>query len=254
MIIKNSVLLLKSQNSNDDIDKYEQILKSNKLDVKQVKTLVFNFKNLNSLKVKLENCINYSGIIFSSPRCVQAVHLASENSLFEKWRDKTNFSVGEETCATALKKLNLVCDGKESGNALCLSKVILQNKTQYTKPFLFPHGNLKTDTLSLELEKEGLSLDSVEVYDTIPNPKIEADLNVVTDNLTNISEFVVFFSPSGFTSTIGHIKRLPEDLNEVKFIAIGPVTETAIKEQNFNVYRIATKPNPQCVLEAILGT
>lgn len=235
MIKRKSVLLLKSQSTENFADKYEDILTSNGFEVRQVKTLVFEFKNINTLKEKLVNGDAYEGIIFSSPRCVQAVLLAVENDkdIIATWCKKHNFVVGEATYAQALSKLDLECEGKESGNAVNLSKIILKSKCRkhfkiyihiyffleksaYSKSFLFPHGNLKTDTLNLELGKEGIQIEGVLTYDTIANPHISKEVSYATDNLTSIPEYVVFFSPSGFRSSIDYLKKIPVDLDNVK--------------------------------------
>ncbi|XP_018579114.1 uroporphyrinogen-III synthase isoform X2 [Anoplophora glabripennis] len=218
MIKRKTVLLLKSQNTDASSDKYEDLLTTNGFEVKKVKTLVFDFKNIQVLKEKIINNEAYEGIIFSSPRCVQAVYLALQNdkNVIKAWREKYNFAVGEATYTEALNKLGLECDGKGSGNAVNLSKVILEKKSAYRKPFLFPHGNLKTDTLNLELGKEGIEIKGVLVYDTIANPSILKEISDVTDDLTSIPEYVVFFSPSGFHSSIDHLRKIPVDLNKVK--------------------------------------
>lgn len=77
---------------------------------------------------------------------------------------------------------------------------------------------MKTDTLNLELGKEGLEIDGVEVYDTIANPNIEFDLSKVTDSFKSVSEYIVFFSPSGFSSSIELIQKIPVDLDHIKVI------------------------------------
>ncbi|ERL94413.1 uroporphyrinogen-III synthase [Dendroctonus ponderosae] len=254
MIRPKSVLLMKSQDSEDGPDKYEDILRANAFEVNRVKTLVFNFKNLQKLAEKLANRDEYSGVIFSSPRCVQAVQLSSEiSNHLEQWKVKDNFVVGETTYKAALDKLTWNCTGGSAGNAKNLANDILKNKLKYSKPFLFPHGNLKSDTLNLELEKEGLQLDGVEVYETTPNPNIETDFANVTSQFHSIPEYIVFFSPSGFNSSIDLIGRVATDLNKLKFIALGPVTELAICDKNMLVYGTAKKPNPEELLKVILS-
>jgi uroporphyrinogen-III synthase len=90
------------------------------------------------------------------------------------------------------------------------------DKSEYVKPFLFPHGNLKTDILKVELSKENLTIEEVLVYDTLPNPSIERDLLECTDRFTTIPEFLVFFSPSGLHSSLEYLRKIPVDLNLVK--------------------------------------
>ncbi|CAH1171135.1 unnamed protein product [Phaedon cochleariae] len=254
MIIENSVLLLKTQATEGASDKYVDLLIRNNFEVRQVKTLVFQFKNIDALKHKLKNDGDYSGLIFSSPRCVHAVYLATNDtkSLIDSWQSKHNFAVGEATYKDALDKLSLECKGKESGNAVNLSKVIMEEKFIHQKPLLFPHGNLKTDTLSRELEKEGLKIEGVLVYDTITNPDICEEIKQVTDNFRAVPEYVVFFSPSGLHSSLEHLQNIP-DFCYAKLIAIGPVTELAMKEKNLDVFGVTRKPTPEDVLDVIAG-
>lgn len=128
MILEKSILLLKTQKADDSSDKYENLLTESGFDVKQGKTLVFNFKNLECLQEKLSNHTSYEGIIFSSPRCVQATYMAVTNTkhVIKLWQSKANFVVGEATYADALKKLHLECRGKETGNSVNLSQYILE--------------------------------------------------------------------------------------------------------------------------------
>lgn len=126
MILQKSVLLLKSQKDSSN-DKYEDILVENDFDVIIAKTLVFNFRNLDVLANKLEDYTCFEGLIFSSPRCVQATYLSDKDrKLLQFWHDKQNFVVGEATYKDAYEKLNLECRGKNTGNALKLSQLILE--------------------------------------------------------------------------------------------------------------------------------
>ncbi|KAG5891866.1 hypothetical protein JTB14_015885 [Gonioctena quinquepunctata] len=251
MIIKNSVLLLKSQTGENASDKYQELLNSNGYEVKQVKSLVFEFKNIEILREKLKNVKDYEGIIFSSPRCVKGVCMATIDEVYlNSWRTKHNFAVGEATYKEALDNLGLECKGKESGNAVNLSKVILSDKSLFSKPFLFPHGNLKTDSLQRELNKDGLEMEGVLVYDTIPNPDIKKEIVECTDNFSNIPEYVVFFSPSGLHSSINYLRKIP-DFTNAKIIAIGPVTELALKEGNLTIFGVTKNPTPQDVLNIV---
>nr|CAH7742659.1 unnamed protein product [Callosobruchus chinensis] len=212
MILKKSVLLLKSQKSDGAGDRYEDLLKSNGFQVWQVKTLVFDFKNIDLLKERLLNSEHYSGLAFSSPRCVEAVRLAIEGNenIMQKWESKLNYVVGEATYKDALEKTGLDCGGKEAGNAVNLSRIILQCRDKLQKPLLFPHGNLKTDALQHALAKEGVGIEGVLVYDTIANPDIEVEICNVTNNFANIQEFIIFFSPSGVKSSLQFLKNIKE--------------------------------------------
>lgn len=88
------------------------------------------------------------------------------------------------------------------------------DKSQLTRPFLFPHGNLKTDTLKLELGKENLEIEEILVYDTLSNPNIGQELAECTNNFRNIPEYVIFFSPSGLHSSVEYLRKLLIDLSD----------------------------------------
>lgn len=125
-VIKNCALLLKSQKSDGESDKFEVILNEKGYATYYIRTLDFKYSNLQTLANKLWNPDEYSGIIFSSPRCVSAVHqsLAGKN-IDKEWKSKQNFVVGETTGELALKLLDLNCSGAETGNANNLADKII---------------------------------------------------------------------------------------------------------------------------------
>lgn len=119
------VLLLKAQKSHQEVDKYEELLVKEGYVVRAIKTLEFNFINLDGLRRELERPDEYSGLILTSPRCVDAVKLSlGGDKLAESWWEKCNYVVGNTTYDFALKELGLVCMGRESGNAGNLSAII----------------------------------------------------------------------------------------------------------------------------------
>lgn len=116
---------------------------------------------------------------------------------------------------------------------------------------MFPCGNLKTDTLINDLSKEGVAVDTVTVYETVANPNLEKDFIQVTSNYTDIPEYFVYFSPSGVKSTLNFIQKL-DLVDAIKFIAIGPTTEAALRNQFLRVNSVALKPTPHDLLDAIV--
>lgn len=249
--VRNFVLLLKAQKCDENNDKYDSKLMQEGFVVKQVKTLEFEYKNLDKLRISLDEPEKFSGIIFASPRCVIATKLALEGSkINKKWTLKDNFVVGETTAEKAAQDLDLDCSGKETGNANNLADILLQDKNKYDKPFLFPHGNLKTDILKNRIQSE-LSLHEICMYDTIPNPRVEEELKSVTNCYTSIPEYVVFFSPSGVNSTLSYLKEM--NINLMKLVAIGPTTEAAMEQLGLNIYGTAHRPTPDDLLDVIRG-
>ena len=72
-----SVLLLKAPSDDESSDVYQDYLFSLGFQVSLVPVIEFSFVNSGSLLRKLEDAPSYSGMIFTSKRSVQAVHLAS---------------------------------------------------------------------------------------------------------------------------------------------------------------------------------
>lgn len=250
-ILLNCVLLLKAEKSEETEDKYEAMLTKAGFDVKHVRTLEFQFKNLEELKEKLFKPDSYSGIIFTTPRSVQATCKALNNeNLNKRWMLKNNYVVGEATYQHALNDCDLNCKGKESGNAKKLADIIINDKNDITEPLLFPCGNLKTDTLTNELFEEGIDTDTVIVYETVPSRTLEHDFIDITSNYTDIPEYFVYFSPSGVEFTFNIIQKLSV-LDSIKFIAIGPTTEMALKSKSLKVNAVALKPTPHDLLDTI---
>ncbi|KRT83432.1 hypothetical protein AMK59_3563 [Oryctes borbonicus] len=249
-IITNFVLLLKAQ-KDDPEDEYELILKKNNYTFQQVKTIDFNYVNLSVLKNKLLNPNGYNGIVFSSPRCVNAVKLALDTRhLPVDWKSKSNYVVGEATYKAALKELDLDCLGRDTGNADVLSQLMLKESTKCKMDFLYPHGNLKMDILKDKFEGTNLTLNEILVYETVPNKHIRKEFQDATNNFKNLPEYIVFFSPSGVKAVDDIIKCLPTEL--IKMIAIGPTTEAAMINAGLEVFGTAEKPTAQHVLNILL--
>lgn len=51
------------------------------------------------------------------------------------------------------------------------------------------------------------------MYDTISNPNIKTELEQVTNNSSDIQEYVVFFSPSGLKSSLDYLRVIPDFQN-----------------------------------------
>ncbi|KAF5283505.1 hypothetical protein FQR65_LT02658 [Abscondita terminalis] len=234
-IIHKSVLLLKSENNED---KYDAALTDNGFLVKHIRTLEFRYINLEQLHSKIRSPDDYDGIIFTTPRSVKALKEALANDILDpKWSGKCNYVVGEATYDILLKGLNLEC----------------RDKKKIKKPLLFPCGNLKTDILIELLRNENIKVDEVTVYETVASTSLEDDFISVTSCYEEVPEFFAYFSPSGVNFTYSFLMKLQPILSKIKFIAIGPTTETALKEKCLTVTEVAKKPTPRDLLAAILN-
>lgn len=245
-----SVLLFKSDS--DGPDKFVKILEENDFIARSINCLSFQFKNLELLKSKLDNEAGYEGLIMTSQRSVHALHKAilEHEDVMVKWKGKSNYSVGESTAELAQSKLSISSKGKETGNAQSLAALIIADHKEqepYAKPFMFPSGNLKQDSLEKSLEASGIKVEPVEVYETIANP----DLRKSIEEFGSKMDFVVFFSPSGVKFTLPILQLLEISTESLKFIAIGPSTKASMEENGLKCYKMCAKPSPESLLETL---
>lgn len=70
------------------------------------------------------------------------------------------------------------------------------------------------DGLERALARGHVSMDCVEVYNTVPHPNIEK--NVLDALAEDVPEYVVYFSPSGINSSLPFFKQADVDLNQIK--------------------------------------
>uniref|UniRef100_A0A8C2QNP6 Uroporphyrinogen-III synthase n=1 Tax=Cricetulus griseus TaxID=10029 RepID=A0A8C2QNP6_CRIGR len=127
------VLLLKDAKDDDSgQDPYIQELGLYGLEATLIPVLSFEFLSLPSLSEKLSHPEGFGGLIFTSPRAVEAVKLSLEQdnkteewekSLKNKWNAKSVYVVGNAT-ACLVNKIGLDAEGAHSGNAEKLAEYI----------------------------------------------------------------------------------------------------------------------------------
>ncbi|XP_071986932.1 uroporphyrinogen-III synthase isoform X2 [Engystomops pustulosus] len=252
------ILLLKDPKSGDlSSDPYVQELSLHGYEATLIPVLSFTFVSLELLSDKLSHPENYEGLIFTSPRAVEAVRMCLENnkeawehSLKEQWNRKSIYVVGKATAAL-VKDLGLSSEGEASGNAEKLADLICSKQVPSSAPILFPCGSLKREVLPKKLKEKNVPLEAVTVYQTAPHPDIRPAL---TDYLTKegIPGSVVFFSPSGVKFCLKIIQELSNDkINEIKFASIGPTTSEAMAADGLTVSCTAPNPTPQDLAEGL---
>lgn len=247
------VVLLKSES--ESTDSYTQLLRENNFQPLFIPTLEFRFKLLEKLREKLLTPDVYSGIVFTSPRSVEACEEAlneEQLKLNDKWSTLHNYCVGEVTHNLIHVALGLNARGKHTGTANNLADFMYESLegAQLQLPFLFPCGNLRQDTLQLKLMDFGYFLDPIEVYETVAHTELEANLkNALIDQK---AEYIAFFSPSGVNYTNAILKKLDVDLSNFKLIAIGPSTRKCLEANGFEVYKTAEKPSVEYLVKALL--
>ncbi|XP_040293683.1 uroporphyrinogen-III synthase isoform X2 [Bufo bufo] len=170
------ILLLKDPKSGDPAtDPYVQEMSSRGYEAGLIPVLSFTFVSLEHLYDKLSHPENYEGLIFTSPRAVEAVKLclknnkeAWEHSLKDKWNRKCIYVVGKATAAL-VDDLGLSSEGEASGNAEKLADLICSKTISYSAPILFPCGSLKREVLPKRL-KEKSECTSGEPYSLSDGP------------------------------------------------------------------------------------
>uniref|UniRef100_A0A8D1PPR9 Uroporphyrinogen-III synthase n=2 Tax=Sus scrofa TaxID=9823 RepID=A0A8D1PPR9_PIG len=219
------VLLLKDPKEDDDRgqDPYIRELGLYGLEATLIPVLSFEFLSLPSFSEKLSHPEGYGGLIFTSPRAVEAVKLclekankteAWETSLKEKWNSKSVYVVGNAT-ASLVSKIGLDPEGENCGNAEKLAEYICSRESS-ALPLLFPCGNLKRETLPRMLKDKGVPMESITVYQTIPHPGIQGNLNSYYSQ-QGIPASITFFSPSGLSYSLKHIQELSGDsIDQIK--------------------------------------
>lgn len=247
------VVLLKSES--ESVDSYTTLLQENNFQPLFVPTLEFRFKFLDKLREKLLAPDSYSGIIFTSPRSVEACEEAMNEvglKLPEKWSKLHNYCVGEVTHNLIHVALDLNARGKHTGNANNLAEFIFENLEgeRLQNPFVFPCGNLRQDTLQLKLMDYGYFLDPIEVYETVAHSDLESNLKRAL--IDDKAEYLAFFSPSGVNYTAATLSKLDVDIANYKLIAIGPSTRKCLETNGFKVYKTAEKPSVEYLVKALL--
>ncbi|XP_069316212.1 uroporphyrinogen-III synthase isoform X3 [Eulemur rufifrons] len=226
------VLLLKDAKEDDSgQDPYIRELGLYGLEATLIPVLSFEFLSLPSFSEKLSHPEGYGGLIFTSPRAVEAVELCLEKdnktevwekSLKEKWNAKSVYVVGNAT-ASLVRKIGLDTEGEKCGNAENLAEYICSR----------------------------IPMESITVYQTIPHPAIQVNLNSYYST-QGVPASITFFSPSGVTYSLKHIQELSGDsMDQIKFAAIGPTTARALAAQGLPVSCTADSPTPRALATGV---
>ncbi|XP_053524517.1 uroporphyrinogen-III synthase isoform X5 [Artibeus jamaicensis] len=192
------VLLLKDAKEDDGgQDPYIRELGFCGLDATLIPVLSFEFLALPSLSEKLSQPERYGGLIFTSPRAVDAVELCLQRdskarvwteSLKGKWNAKSVYVVGNAT-ASLVNKMGLDTEGENCGNAEKLAEYICSRESS-ALPLLFPCGALRGEILPKMLKDKGIPLESLTVYQKTPHPGIQVNLTSYYSEQTWLARFL----------------------------------------------------------------
>lgn len=257
------VLLLKEPKDGESgSDPYIKELESRGHKGTLLPVLSFKFVSLNTLTDKLFQPEKYGGLIFTSPRAVEAVRMCLEaderreewdKAAKDKWNTKSIYVVGKAT-ASLVKILGLNPLGEDTGTAEVLSRLIIEREATNIPPLFFPCGSIKREVLPTALRENGVPLETLTVYQTAEHPDLEKNLkNYFTEQ--GIPASIAFFSPSGVKFCLEVVRRLSaEQLTQIKFAAIGPTTQHAIAAEGLCVSCTAEKPTAEHLAIAIAET
>ncbi|XP_030341745.1 uroporphyrinogen-III synthase isoform X3 [Strigops habroptila] len=136
------VLLLKDPKDKESgPDPYIQELGLYRFEATLIPVLSFEFISLESLFEKLSHPESYGGLIFTSPRALEAIKIclkekskneAWSKSLKQKWNTKPVYVVGKAT-ASLVEEIGLSPQGEKSGNAEKLAEYICSS-TYFSAP------------------------------------------------------------------------------------------------------------------------
>ncbi|KFO87403.1 Uroporphyrinogen-III synthase, partial [Buceros rhinoceros silvestris] len=257
------VLLLKDPKDKDSgPDPYVKELGLRGFEATLIPVLSFEFVSLESLFEKLSHPERYGGLVFTSPRALEAIKICLKensknegwsNSLKQRWNTKPVYVVGKAT-ASLVEEIGLTPQGEKSGNAEKLAEYICSREKPNSSALLFPCGALKREVLPTALREKGVALESLTVYQTTPHADLQEALSSYFSQ-QGIPASVVFFSPSGVKFCLQHIQKLSGDvINQIKFAAIGPTTADALEAAGVPVSCTAETPTPQDLAAGIRKT
>lgn len=190
--------------------------------------------NSERLQMALAQPEAYSGVIFTSPRAVEAVRRLG--TLPAMWQQQPVYAVGPRTAA-AIRAMGWRPQGEEAGSGRELARRILE-APRPERPLLFLCGRRRRDELPALLCAEGFPLEELIVYDTQASvPALPPDP----------PDWVVFFSPSGLEAA----RHLPLAWERLRIAAIGPTTAEALQRAGWRVAAVAQTPTPEGLLAAM---
>ncbi|XP_060027077.1 uroporphyrinogen-III synthase [Erinaceus europaeus] len=183
------------------------------LEATLIPALSFEFLSLPALSEKLSRPESYAGLVFTSPRAVEAAELCLQRgvgevwsrSLKDRWNAKPVYVVGDAT-ASRVNKMGLDTQGGSCGNAEKLAEFICSREPP-ALPLLFPCGTLKREVLPTVLRNRGIPLEPITVYGTGPHPSLQASLSSYCAH-QGVPASIAFFSPSGIAYSLQHIQEL----------------------------------------------
>ncbi|MEM7234587.1 MAG: uroporphyrinogen-III synthase [Planctomycetota bacterium] len=215
----------------------------------------FEARRSDSLGEAIARRGDFAAVAFTSARAARFFAEQSDVPV-ETWNDKLIASVGRRTSAE-LERLGFDV-GLEAtdSNALGLARAISSHGLAPRSQVLLPQSERARPVLARELKEAGLRPFVAPIYTTVPSDSSALkSLRTFSDDLS--FTVLVFASPSAFDAfrEIGGelASRLLTD-PELRVLAIGKTTETAIVDAGFSVPLRAESPNAQGIAAVLPRT
>uniref|UniRef100_A0A8D2JCD1 Uroporphyrinogen III synthase n=1 Tax=Varanus komodoensis TaxID=61221 RepID=A0A8D2JCD1_VARKO len=164
------------------------------LEATLIPVLAYEFISLQTFFEKLFHPEQYQGLIFTSPRAVQAIRLCLQDN-----------------CKGEVAEIGLIPQGENCGNAEKLAGYICSRESPNSLPLLFPCGTLKREILPAVLGEKGIALEGLTVYQTTQHPNLQESLRNYFSQ-QGVPASITFFSPSGVKYCLKQILTLSGDL------------------------------------------
>ncbi|XP_030037262.2 uroporphyrinogen-III synthase-like [Manduca sexta] len=226
---------------------YQKAFNDNNYETVFVEPLQFVFINTDQLTAKLLQK-DYDGLILTSPRAIEALSKTWDPQKFVIWNTKRVYTVGEASCHKIKLLLGLEALGATSGNAENLSKIILKDNSENSS-FLFPCGNLRSETIPSTLQASDITVDAVTVYETKENENLKMDLMKLNNSEGPCC--MVFFSPSGCEYIHRQLQTFSNELKHLPHFAIGNSTAHKIENLGMEIAGVASKPKADSLVESV---
>ncbi|XP_047997035.1 uroporphyrinogen-III synthase-like [Leguminivora glycinivorella] len=228
-------------------EEYERAFREHNYETIFVEPLQFTCVNLEALGTALRG--EYAGLVLTSARAAEAVARCWDPARFVAWSARRVYTVGDATAHKIKLLLGLEALGATAGNAENLAKVIVKENDSSSK-FLFPCGNLRSETLPTILQSKGIAVDSLTVYETKENDNLKANL-MELDGSTHDPCCMVFFSPSGCEYIHRQLQTFSNRLTDLPYFAIGNSTAHKIENLGVEIAGVAEKPRAESVIESV---
>ncbi|PCH42904.1 tetrapyrrole biosynthesis uroporphyrinogen III synthase [Wolfiporia cocos MD-104 SS10] len=287
------VLLLRTPTA-DGPDRYETAFETRGYRPISVPVLETTYTNLDHLKTKVlegPGKHGYNGVVITSGRSCEAwktvtLELAEDDPDIDEehsaaWANVPFYVVGEATEKALFQIREIVGKypsvprdirgARDAGTSERLAHLILKDLSSDSKEgkrLLYLTGDKNRDTLPSILTDEGISLDSLQVYETRGSTKFADDLQkalyAFSGHVPHLRLWIVFFAPSDAqyaTPMLREHFHLPAatDTPEVaskpvpQIAAIGPTTATSLREDlHLSVHIVSPKPNAASLAQAVL--